>query len=374
MRSTRPRTATTAERHGGVSARGSGTDGGAGTREVGERPGSNDDVTVLLSLNAPDGTTRFVDQIVSERPDQMRVVYFSWKNALTADYEVFHVHWPEWLVRHSNPCIRAVKYLLMVLFLARLTIRKTPVVRTLHNRVPHRLGSRTESVLIASLDRRVARYIALNPFTDGYEDATLIRHGHYRDRFSTYEKCQRQRNHLLFFGRIEPYKNVQDLIDQFEYAEAEKATLRIVGQLEESAFADRAKSLRNAALALNSVSTRFEFVPDSDLVTEVTNAHLVVLPYREMYNSGSLMVALSLGTPVLAPRTEVNEWIQQEVGPRWLMLYDELTSEVIDDALRDSEPSGIGEVPNLANRDWKAIALQHYDVYRQCRDRSHRAA
>ncbi|MDV6314525.1 glycosyltransferase [Gordonia amicalis] len=329
-------------------------------------------MTVLLSLKRPDGTTRFVDQIVSERPDSMHVLYFSWREALRGKYDVFHVHWPEWLVRHSNPIVRAGKYFLMTVFLIRLKVRRTPVIRTIHNQTPHRPGTRAEALLVSALDHLTDNYIALNPFADTTSNVTLIRHGHYKDQFGRHRFSEVEPNSILFFGRIEPYKNVDKLIEKFAEMQSESATLRLVGAIEEHAFPDKAASLRAAAASHRRISTKFQFLSDADLVAEVTRAQLVVLPYTEMYNSGALLVALSLGRPVLAPRTEVNEWIQSEVGSRWLNLYKELTSDTLHAALRSAGDRSASAYPDLANRDWKAVSQQHYLTYQRVRNQSPR--
>ena len=59
-------------------------------------------VVVLHTLVAPDGKTRFVDQMLAGESDELRVATFGWRHALLGHYDVFHVHWPEYLVRHRT--------------------------------------------------------------------------------------------------------------------------------------------------------------------------------------------------------------------------------------------------------------------------------
>ena len=75
------------------------------------------------------------------------------------------------------------------------------------------------------------------------------------------------------------------------------------------------------------ITAVLEFVSDERLVDEVARAQLVVLPYIEMHNSGTLLVALSVGRPVLVPRGCVNGTISAEVGDGWVVQYEgELTA------------------------------------------------
>lgn len=326
-----------------------------------EHPG----LTVLLSLKAPDGTTRFVDQIVTFKPQQEVVKYFSWRTALLGSYDVLHVHWPEWMLRHSRCGVRWAKYVFMLLLLLKLSLKSTAVVRTIHNVEPHRPGGSIERFLVAALDRRTTEYVILNPFTPSPGPTTLIRHGSYVTRFQDYAKEPVIPGHILFFGRIEPYKNVNALIGEFAAMGSDQHALRIVGSLDESAFPDRGEGLRQAVEATPRVTARFEFVSDEALVKEITKSQLVVLHYTEMHNSGALLVALSLGRVVYAVPSEVNNWIQGEVGSDWLILDQELTGESLAKALAQAESVSVdaGCAPNLGNREWTEVAHEYYAVY-----------
>ncbi len=88
---------------------------------------------------------------------------------------------------------------------------------------------------------------------------------------------------------------------------------------------------------------------DAELVDEVGRAELAILPYHEMHNSGAILVAMSLGRPVLAPRTASNTALSEEVGPGWIIEYDgELTPEIILSALDQVRHGERSTEPDLA--------------------------
>lgn len=319
-------------------------------------------VRVLLSLKKPDGTTRFVDQIVAFKPPEEEVVYFSWRAALFEHYDVFHVHWPEWLIRHSNPVVGVVKAFLSILLILRITLTGTPVVRTIHNLQPHTPGGWLESAIVGLFDKRTTDYIVLNPLTPSPKPATLIRPGSYVERFKDMERLDAEIGNIVFFGRIEPYKNVQRLVEVFSKLRDPNLKLRVVGQLEKSAFSDSGVALVDQIEKDRRISSRFEFVSDEDLVAEITRAQLVVLPYTEMHNSGALLVALSLGRVVVASETAVNRWVQEEVGDEWLHLTDELNEKDLLGGL-EAGARVQNQSPVLTGRNWTEIARAHYDVY-----------
>lgn len=321
-------------------------------------------VRVLLSLSPPDGTTKFVNQIVDFRPDEESVLYFSWWRALFCEWDVFHVHWPEFLIRGSNPAVRFARTVFFVLFLTRLTVLNRPIVRTVHNLEPHARGGRLERTLLAWLYRRTTLFVLLNAATplDPSREAVTILHGHYVNQFKDLKRRTSDPLRLLYFGRIEPYKGVDDLLEVFSRLASPGLTLRIVGKPTPN-LRDLIESYVEADPR---VSALFGFVPDAVMVEEISGAGLVVLPYREMHNSGVVLVALSLGRPVLAPRTPANELIESEVGSDWMILFDGTINEgVLDEAVNRIANSDLPDRPEMPDRDWASIGESHYQAYLQ---------
>jgi hypothetical protein len=85
-----------------------------------------------------------------------------------------------------------------------------------------------------------------------------------------------------------------------------------------------------------------------------------------MHNSGGALTALSLGRPVLVPANEVNRLLSAEMGEGWVYQFEgELTSKALADTLAEVEGRVVGELPNLARREWTEAGTLHVDAYRQ---------
>jgi glycosyltransferase involved in cell wall biosynthesis len=50
------------------------------------------------------------------------------------------------------------------------------------------------------------------------------------------------------------------------------------------------------------VVVRFEYIPDEEVTHLLSASDVVVLPYRQITTSGSVMLALSHGRPLIVPR------------------------------------------------------------------------
>jgi beta-1,4-mannosyltransferase len=322
-------------------------------------------LTVLQVLDPPDGTTKFVDQVVSELPDSVRVDYFTWRRAFTTRYDVLHVHWPERLMRDRTALRTLGKQVACALLLVLLRVRRVALVRTEHNLTPHEAGGVVEGWLMSWVRAWTTLVIRLNQATpvDRRHPEVLIPHGDYRTVFGKHPQAATVPGRLLYFGIIREYKGVERLLEVFRALPDPGLTLRLVGKPSTPAWR---KVVEDGCAADPRVSALLAFVDDDVLVHEVSEAELVVLPYSEMHNSGVVFVALSLGRPVLAPRSAVNTELADEVGPGWLMQYDgELTPELLVSTLEKVRGQGRTEAPALTGRDWPTVGRRHAETYRR---------
>ena len=304
---------------------------------------------------------------------EIEVCTFSWRRALFGRYDVFHVHWPEILVGGQSPSKALVRQVLTALLLAKLRLTRTPLVKTMHNlNLPEDLSA-VQRYLLRVLDRQTAMRIRLNHSTEILADQphVTILHGHYRDWFSPYPRSARVNGRLAFFGIVRRYKGVEVLLHAFQGVSG-SASLHIGGRPSSVELAEKITAL---ARDDSRVKLRLEFLSDEELVTLVSEAELVVLPYREMHNSGSALTALSLGCPVLMPRNVVNDLLGEEVGDQWVFSYEgEITARIISETMAKVTQRPITATPDLSRRDWSTAGTEHVAAYRTAvrllRDRS----
>lgn len=328
------------------------------------RPGPR--IRVLHALPAPDGTTQYVDHMIGAASSEIQVLTFSWPRALFGGYDVFHVHWPELLVRQRTRVGRLVGRLLAAALLLRLDLDETPVVRTAHDLASHQPADRAEQRLVNALDRRTSLWIRLNPTTTLPQDArsVTIPHGHYRSVFPPDPATTPEPGRLVQCGLIRPHKGIDQLLEVFGAVDDPSMRLTIVGAPRD---ADLAGRIMRFAASDERVTALLELVPDEVLAREVRRAELVVLHYTAMHNSGAVLLALSLDRPVLVPRNAVTDALAREVGEGWVIMFDGVLKR--GDLLRALVAArltrGRGTRPHLDERDWDLVGLRHAEVYRK---------
>lgn len=331
-------------------------------------------IVVLESFPTPKETTNpYITMLWTSLSalEELEVKTFSWREALLGRYDVVHFHWPEILVTGRTRLRKIVRQALFVLFVLRLVVTKTPIVRTVHNlHLPKDIGW-TQTLLLKWLDRLTTVRIVLNSQTKLPADqlSSLVVHGHYKDWFEDVEKSGKISGRISYFGLIRGYKRVDRLIAAFrETAEIPgKFSLHIAGKPSSNELTEQLTLLAGGD---NRIDLSLRFQTDTELVKEVSESQLVVLPYEEMHNSGGVLTALSLGTPVLVPDNEVNRELAEEVGSDWVHRYSgELTGEILVATLAKVQSTRQGNGPNLDSRDWDRAGLDHLNAFKSALSR-----
>ncbi|OZA27617.1 MAG: hypothetical protein B7X93_08800, partial [Hydrogenophilales bacterium 17-61-9] len=91
---------------------------------------------------------------------------------------------------------------------------------------------------------------------------------------------------------------------------------------------------------------------------------LVVLPYRKILNSGSALMALSVGKHVVAPAIGSMRSLQRDVGAAALTLFEgPFDAEVLRTAIDRVRSSRVAS-PDLGAYEWPYLGAQTARFYR----------
>ena len=288
---------------------------------------------------------------------------FSWSQALFGRYDVIHFHWPETLFSASNRLNLLGKRAAFAVLLARLRLSRIAVVRTVHNLQLPTDVTRYQRRLLIGVERETTLRIRIGSTTELPEDqpSVLILHGDYRSWFADVPKQAARRGLLAFVGLVRRYKGVEDLIRAFRALPDDRVGLAVSGQPTSDALADEIRALADGD---QRIELDLRFLDDADFVAAMTRAEVVVLPYRFMHNSGSVLAALSLDRPVLVPRNAANDALAAEVGAEWILSYEgDLSADDLAAASAQiAQHPPVGR-PDLSRRSWGEVGLRHREAY-----------
>ncbi|MBO8140912.1 MAG: glycosyltransferase [Firmicutes bacterium] len=195
----------------------------------------------------------------------------------------------------------------------------------------------------------------------------VICHGHYRDIYSQSISREAARKILgidansaviLFFGQIRPYKGVVGLVEAFREIQMPGVELVIAGRIKN---AELAKEIESASAEDPRVRVYDQFVPETKVSQFFSAADLVVLPYTEILNSGSAILALSLDRPVLVPDLGSMRELRSLVGDQWIRTFNgKLTAGELLDA--------ISWATSNAERNQKPVLTEWKDIARETKE------
>ena len=121
---------------------------------------------------------------------------------------------------------------------------------------------------------------------------------------------------ILFFGRIRPYKGIEYLLDAFRLLstdEQAKYRLIVAGEPKKGSeeYLHEIQQSIKRDFNQGQVILRIQFIPDEEMELYLKGADVLVLPYKEIFQSGVLFLAYSFGLPVVA--TDVGSFREEIV-------------------------------------------------------------
>jgi beta-1,4-mannosyltransferase len=299
---------------------------------------------------------------------------------------VVHLHWLDALWRYEpKKKVESLRWLFSHLRkLLFLKSRKYQFVWTVHNSISHECASpfieKSFRWFIAKLcdDIVVMSEFSRSELAQLYgrtKQVHVIPHGNYIGVYSnqisrTEARCRLgidpNQAVLLHLGMIRRYKGIDHLIAAVNQLKDPNIVLLIAGS---PSPANLVTKIEQAAQQDSRIVLRLEFVPDEDVQLYMNACDWVVLPYQKMLNSGSILLALSFGRPVIVPQLgAIPELINDgEHGYCYAHNQDLVTG--LTRAL--STPCGQWEQMcvqshHLAQQyDWSKIGSQIYQIYQR---------
>jgi len=120
---------------------------------------------------------------------------------------------------------------------------------------------------------------------------------------------------ILFLGRIKPYKGIELLLAAFQLLAKKDPSYRLVIAGEphkgSEAYLDEIRTIVASDFSPEQVLLKFGFIPDDQMELYLKGGDVLVLPYKDIFQSGVLFLAYNFGLPVVA--TDVGSFREEIV-------------------------------------------------------------
>ena len=300
------------------------------------------------------------------------------------DVGFVHVHWPEALYRFERgptalrPPLSWVKLAVLAVRLRLARILGYRVVWTIHQVHPHDGAARVDRTAARVLARHAELLIAHDPETAalardelGLPDSSveIVEHGSYTGVYPPGRSRPEVRRALgieadafvfLCFGEVRADSDVEVLLDAFRRTRLERVALVIAGNAKHRASRD---ALAAAAAGDRRIVWVPGFVPPERVRELYESADAAVVPRGDGGTSGSLILGLSLQTPVIAADRPANRRRLDGGRAGWLFrpgdaddLRQALETAAGDEVERAERARNAGRI--AAELDWNEAALR----------------
>lgn len=195
-----------------------------------------------------------------------------------------------------------------------------------------------------------------------------IAHPHYVDFFKAYPRRDIRRELALAkgiplyacVGKVRPYKQIVEMIRMLQADHADPFKLIIAG--------DGSQHYSASIAAAIAGDGRFYFdnrqLSHADVASYLAAADVAIFNFRRILNSGSVLTALSLGTPVVSPASGALADLASLVGPQWMRCYQPpLTGEWLAKTLAELSDAQDEDMASLGALSPERIARSHLAIY-----------
>lgn len=292
---------------------------------------------------------------------------------------VLHLHWLYGLyMRHTLTPLKLAGFLGRLALARRLGYR---LVWTAHNILPHRqpfppLHRFVRRYVIKRADAIIAhceygRREIWRRFGPGCP-IQVIPHGNYagvHDVSMTRAEARRSlhiepdRFVYLLLGNISAYKGIESFVDAFQSNATVEDVAVIAGRNRAPALVS---DLELRAAEDDRLRVHAGFIPDDEMPRYLRAADVAVFCFEQVLTSGSVILAMTYGLPVLCPALGC---LPELVTPASGLLYDASDPGALGRALRhvktlDTAAMGLAAQAVAQSLCWHDIARQTADVYR----------
>ncbi len=207
----------------------------------------------------------------------------------------------------------------------------------------------------------------------GIKRMAIIPHGNYLPFIN--EIDNREKNHheftLLFFGQIKEIKGLDVMLKALAIVTNQNKNVKLIvaGRAYQIDLANYESIIHELKLS-PFIQTDFRYIPDNEVHSLFNKADIVVLPYKEIYQSGVLLLAMSYGKPLICSGLEAFKEIITDEDTGFIFKNGD-TMDLANTILKVIDnPQLLNKVSLNASRliktkfDWVNIGFRTKEFYR----------
>lgn len=319
---------------------------------------------------------------VSTTGDSVGMIFNS---VLTAGvFDTIHLHWISSFIRGRNRYFSLLRGLVFLSALFALRLVGVNIVWTIHNKTGHHsevediekfiykiLISRVLHHAIVHSEGAKSEVVSEYNIHGSKKKIKVIPHGSFIGYYENKVSSEESREHLslekdsftyLFFGKVRPYKNVPKLIEYFKELDLDHVELVIAG---DPALTDLRREIHTKSGSDDRIHLYLEHIPDDEIQYFMNAADVLVLPYDEILTSGTSILGMSFGKPIIAPnKGSLIDTIPDEYNFKYDSSSGRLKSSLVE-AVNSQNTAQFGQQnrEKVSEWTWEKVARETIRLY-----------
>lgn len=295
------------------------------------------------------------------------------KTAFKFKPDYLHLDWLESYYIRRSGWMTIVNWPFFILDIVLVSVfTKTRFVCTLHNIVPHnkshrKRGIRAYKIFLRRCDWvRVFDQSTIKKVIDLYglkkEKLVVVPEGSYKDYYSQIKHVETVWNNdsestsFLYLGLIKPYKGIVESIKEFKKLSKLNWEYKIVGKCISNNYENEILQAIGDDVRITFIN---KYVDDNEVKNYYDQTDIVILPFRKIENSGSVILAMGFGKVVIAPKIGV---LNSRLSNQTNLLYEDSIVELEDEIIRLNK-SDIERIGKLNSDSLDAYKWENFSQY-----------
>jgi len=211
----------------------------------------------------------------------------------------------------------------------------------------------------------------------------IVSHGNYigvyknnitKESARKYLKFNKNDFIFLFFGGIKTYKGVKDLLETFKQLIKKRKNVRLL--IAGKCFNEELKTMLNnyKKELKEDVKIYTEYIKNDKIQYFFNCADAVVYPFKKITTSGSVILALSFGKPVICPRIGNLKELPDNLGFFYKPGSKEALLDCMENVILNKEKlkkMGKNSFDYANSLSWDKIAEKTYEIYKNLESENH---
>jgi glycosyltransferase involved in cell wall biosynthesis len=295
-------------------------------------------------------------------------------------WRLLHVHWVydfDLPGSARRPWLRHLAQAWFTFVLAVARVLGVRIVWTAHNVLPHQRifadDAAARRTLVRAADLVIAHSAAtlaeLEQLGARPRRSVVLPHGAF-DPVAPNGALRAPRSdgdavHAVYFGKVFPYKGVEDLLDAAaELPDGTPVRITVAGECPDPILRDRLD--RSARRAEARVDLRLGRVPDDGVTPLFEDADVVVLPFRRITTSASALLAMAHERPVVLPDLPAFAELPSDAVIRYDRTTEDLRRvlrELSERPPEELQRIGRAAAAHTAQHTWPAVARRTHEAF-----------